>query len=147
MTSNEFIVNVDFKKEILHGNLQLIIYYNSDKDTLIGASPDLFRRGIYDYKTIVNSSILYNYLNDIEELNGKYVKNLDKEHAIMLGNFMRVFCEFKIKDGGTLLDFTYDNDDYMLINNICVKNEKRLFKFIEDFLPASIVPTYSLTEE
>lgn len=140
MTANENIetIDINFQKEISENKLQLTIYYNGPKLIRAPLSDQEIRNGAYDYKIVVNPTILLYYLDMLNYVNKVQYKKCDENLMIYARAEKRILCEFRNKNDDLLLSFSHGNGDYVILNRMVIKKEKALYYIIKFFLPRNI---------
>lgn len=135
---SKFMVNIDFENEIENNNLQMIIYYNSDFDTLIPLSADRIRNGYYEYKIIISKKILDKNKSMIEEINNIEICEVPEDAWRDANGNRRIVCDFVNDKNEIILSFTYGHGRYVYLNSNVIERNDHLRKLLKLFLNDSI---------
>ncbi len=131
--------NIDFKNRIYNKKMQLTIYYTQvDAANPLPLANDFVKRN-YEYKIIVSSFILRDYLEQLQSIeNIEFQKPIDYDYLNIV-----IYCDFH-EDDKKIFSFSLSSDSRnMLVNNLVVKNEKIFYYLIIPFLPKDVADYYA----
>lgn len=124
-------IELDFDK-ISQDGIKLVIYYLPlDLLTIVPLSNESLMNGYYNYKIVIGTSVLENYVDILNGMKSIKLERMPGEEPFNA----RIFCKFA-DDKGKTFTFSLNGSSKMMINQRVYENNLYFYKLILPFLPS-----------